>query len=72
MLEDTLEKLPVNRELPTIQGNNSQEGLSSQESHSSDSTLSSESSGAPRSINVKLPKLELTKFSGKVHEFQEF
>ena len=72
VLEDALEKLTVNRELPTIQGNNSQEGLSLQESHSSDTTLSSESSGAPRSINVKLPKLELTKFSGKVHEFQEF
>ena len=43
-----------------------------QESHSSDTTLSSESSGAPRSINVKLPKLELTKFSGEVHDFQEF
>ena len=72
VLEDALEKLTVDRELPTIQGNNSQEGLSLQESHSSDTTLSSESSGAPRSINVKLPKLELTKFSGEVHDFQEF
>ena len=35
---------------------------------------SAKSSGgsAGRSVNIKLPKLELSKFSGKVHEFQEF
>ena len=72
VLEDALQKLTANRQLPPSQGSESQEGLIAQAAHSSDTTLSSESSGGSRSINVKLPKLELSKFSGKVHEFQEF
>ena len=35
---------------------------------------SAKSSGgsAERSVNIKLPQLELSQFAGKVHEFQEF
>ena len=35
-------------------------------------SVKSSGGSAARSVNIKLPKLELSKFSGKVHEFQEF
>ena len=43
-----------------------------QNSEANDSIVSISSSQAERRVNVRLPKLELKRFSGKIHEFQEF
>ena len=76
LIEDPLDKLGVSTQLSTNQWSESRESLNSQMSQVSvDSDRgSAKSSGgsAGRSINIKLPKLELSKFSGKVHKFQEF
>jgi len=41
-------------------------------SEANDSLVSSSPPQAEKRVNVRLPKLELKKFSGKIHEFQEF
>ena len=41
-------------------------------SEANDSLVSISPSQAEKRVNVRLPKLELKKFSGKIHEFQEF
>eukprot|EP00794_Sanderia_malayensis_P019297 gene19297-biopygen16177 len=46
-----------------LQRSNSRESLASQ---------SSNGSSQAKYVNVKLPKLELKKFNGKIHEWQEF
>jgi len=43
-----------------------------QSSEANDSLVSISPSQAEKRVNVRLPKLELKKFSGKIHEFQEF
>ena len=43
-----------------------------QTSDANDSIVSISSSQAERRVNVRLATLELKKFSGKIHEFQEF
>ena len=43
-----------------------------QSSEANDSLVSLSPSQAEKRVNVRLPKLELKKFSGKIHEFQEF
>ena len=55
------------REL-TIDAQSGQE----QSSEANDSLVSISPSQAEKRVNVRLPKLELKKFSGKIHEFQEF
>ena len=60
-IEEALEKL----KLPNIQRSDSRESLASIGS------LSSIGSQGKR-VNVKLPKLELRKFNGKIYEWQEF
>ena len=60
-IEEALEKL----KLPNLQRSDSRESLASIGS------LSSIGSQGKR-VNVKLPKLELRKFNGKIYEWQEF
>jgi len=43
-----------------------------QSSEANDSLVSISPSQAEKRVNVRLPKLELKKFAGKIHEFQEF
>ena len=43
-----------------------------QSSEANDSLVSLSPSQAEKRVNVRLPKLELKKFSGKINEFQEF
>ena len=76
LIEDALDKLKVSTQLSTRQRSESRESLNSQMSqvsvHSDEGSAKSSGGSAGRSVNIKLPKLELSKFSGKVHEFQEF
>ena len=60
-IEEALEKL----KLPNIQRSDSRESLASIGSLSS---IGSQG----KKVNVKLPKLELRKFNGKIYEWQEF
>ena len=76
LIEDALDKLEVGKQLSIKQRSESRESLTSQMSHvsmdSDGGSAKSSGGSAGRSVNIKLPKLELSKFSKKVHEFQEF
>ena len=66
-IEEAIEEL-AEEKASSINGSISRESQNTDVSEES----ASSSSQQTRRVNIKLPKLELKKFGGKIHEFQEF
>ena len=71
-IEEVIGKLPNGESTPIQGGSSSEIGQSgSTESLQSEASPNVSTVGGAK-VNVKLPKLEIRKFTGKIHEFQEF